>query len=66
MPTVEFSEQEVQSLMTILVKQPLPWEVTNPLLVKISRAMQPTTPAPQPAVTANSGKEKKDVQHSAM
>ena len=41
MPTIEFSDQQVQQLTTILANtKEWPWVVINPLLVTISQHLQ--------------------------
>jgi hypothetical protein len=42
MPTLEFTDQQIQQLTTMLANtKEWPWVVTNPLLVTITQQMQP-------------------------
>jgi hypothetical protein len=53
MPTIDFTSDEIQQLITVLVDAP--WKTANPLLVKIQQAHQGMLPASMPP-KANSDK----------
>jgi hypothetical protein len=47
MPILELTDQEWQSLMVVLTKQP--WEIANPILYKMAKHMRmPDAPPTQP------------------
>jgi hypothetical protein len=36
MPTIQLEDDEIQRIVQILRTQPMPWEISHPLLVKIT------------------------------
>lgn len=47
MPMLELTDDEMRVVVAALIEAPLPWKITNPVLVKIQQSQQPQPTAAQ-------------------
>lgn len=57
MPHLDLTDDEMRVVLNALIEAPLPWRLTNPILIKIQMTQPaPPPPGPPPATKTNSDK----------